>query len=102
DDHSPHDALCCISTGKLLSDESRMRYPTQLYLKSSEEMYAAMDHAKWIEACDNTSRIAAMCELELDFSANHAPVVKIAREDGSPAKPTPGEPSRGQGETTDH
>jgi DNA polymerase III subunit alpha len=76
-DHAPHDALCCISTGKLVSDESRMKYPTELYLKSSSQMYAAMDHPKWIEACENTLRIANMCELELDFNANHAPVVKI-------------------------
>jgi len=76
-DHGPHDALCCISTGKLVSDESRMKYPTQLYLKSTSQMYAAMDHPKWIEACENTLRIADMCELELDFSTSHAPVVKI-------------------------
>ncbi|MEZ6191716.1 MAG: DNA polymerase III subunit alpha, partial [Phycisphaerales bacterium] len=76
-DHGPHDALCCISTGKLVSDESRMKYPTQLYLKSTSQMYAAMDHPKWIEACENTLRIAEMCELELDFSTSHAPVVKI-------------------------
>jgi DNA polymerase-3 subunit alpha len=76
-DHAPHDALCCISTGKLVSDESRMRYPTQLYLKSSEQMYAAMNHAKWIEACENTFRVAEQCNVEVDFSANHAPVVKI-------------------------
>ncbi|MDX1683469.1 MAG: PHP domain-containing protein, partial [Phycisphaeraceae bacterium] len=80
DDHAPHDALCCISTGKLVSDESRMRYPTELYLKSSAEMRAASDHRKWTEACDNTARIAEMCELELDFDANHAPVVKIEAE----------------------
>ena len=80
EDHAPHDALCCISTGKLVSDESRMRYPTQLYLKSNEEMYAAMDHPKWTEACENTARIADMCELELDFKTSHAPIVKIERE----------------------
>ncbi len=78
-DHAPHDALCCIGTGKLLSDESRLRYPTELYLKSSAEMYAAMDHPKWREACENTSRIAAMCELQLDFKQSHAPVVKVER-----------------------
>ncbi|MFA9480165.1 DNA polymerase III subunit alpha [Phycisphaerales bacterium AB-hyl4] len=82
DDHQPHDCLCCISTGKLVSDESRMKYPTQLYLKSNDEMYAAMDHAKWREACENTNRIAEMCELELDFTANHAPVVKIEKMSG--------------------
>jgi DNA polymerase-3 subunit alpha len=78
-DHAPHDALCCIGTGKLLSDEARMRYPTELYMKSSAEMYAAMDHPKWREACENTSRIAAMCELQLDFKQNHAPVVKVEK-----------------------
>jgi DNA polymerase-3 subunit alpha len=80
-DHAPHGVLCCISTGKLLSDESRLRYPRQLYLKSAAEMYAAMGHPKWAEACENTVRIAARCELELDFSASHAPVVKIERSE---------------------
>lgn len=79
DDHAPHDALCCISTGKLVSDEARMKYPKQLYLKSTEEMYAAMDHPKWVQACENTTRVADMCELQLDFKANHAPVVKIEK-----------------------
>jgi DNA polymerase-3 subunit alpha len=80
DDHAPHDALCCISTGKLISDESRMIYPKQLYLKSSEQMrVAAPDLSRWSEACDNTTRIADMCNVEFDFKANHAPVVKIAK-----------------------
>src|SRR3984885_6288963 len=35
DDHRAHDVLCCISMGKLLSDEGRMKYQTQLYLKSA-------------------------------------------------------------------
>ncbi|QNN22334.1 DNA polymerase III subunit alpha [Planctomycetales bacterium ZRK34] len=78
-DHEPHDALCCISTGRLVSDESRLIYPTQLYLKSAEEMRAAAPDLKdhWQRACDNTVRIAEMCNVELDFNANHAPVVKI-------------------------
>ncbi|MEE9211395.1 MAG: DNA polymerase III subunit alpha, partial [Phycisphaeraceae bacterium] len=79
DDHAHHDVLCCISTGKLLSDASRMRYPTQLYLKSSAEMYAAMDHPKWIEACENTNLIADRCNVELDFKTSHTPVVKIEK-----------------------
>ncbi len=79
DDHAPHDVLCCISTGKLITDESRMKYPLELYLKSTAQMYAAMDHPKWAEACDNTRRIADMCNVDLDFDANHAPVVKIEK-----------------------
>ena len=33
DDHRAHDVLCCISMGKLLTDEGRLKYPTELYLK---------------------------------------------------------------------
>ncbi len=87
-DHAPHDALCCISTGKLLSDEARMTYPTELYLKSADEMYAAMEHPGWVSACENTVGIAQRCELDLDFSVSHAPVVKIEKEDA--AKPAKG------------
>jgi DNA polymerase-3 subunit alpha len=79
EDHAPHDCLCCISTGKLLSDESRMRYPAELYLKSTQEMYAAMDHPKWVEACENASRIAEQCNAELPLGKNFAPVVKIEK-----------------------
>ena len=86
EDHAPHDALCCISTGKLISDTSRMIYPTQLYMRSSAEMYAAMEHAKWQEACANTVRIAQMCELQLDFKKSHAPVVKIERAEAAEGK----------------
>ena len=84
DDHAPHDALCCISTGKLLSDESRMHYPKELFLRSTEQMYAAMDHPKWRQACENTVSIAEMCDVELDFNVSHAPMVKIDTPGASP------------------
>src|SRR4051794_7447098 len=38
DDHHAHDVLCCISMGRLLNEENRLKYPTELYLKSPEEM----------------------------------------------------------------
>ncbi|MDH3584553.1 MAG: DNA polymerase III subunit alpha, partial [Phycisphaerae bacterium] len=78
EDHAPHNALCCIATGKRISDESRLIYPTQLYLKSASEMRAAApDLSRWSEACDRTVDIAARCNVELDLKANHAPVVKL-------------------------
>lgn len=78
DDYVAHDALCCISTNKLLTEESRMKYPTELYLKTPQEMReAGVGISKWEEACDNSVRIAEMCDVEVDFSANHAPVVKL-------------------------
>jgi DNA polymerase III subunit alpha len=34
DDHHAHDVLCCISMGRLITDETRLKYPKELYLKS--------------------------------------------------------------------
>jgi len=84
DDHFAHDVLCCISMGKLITDEKRLKYPKELYLKSPEEMTAAM--GQFDQAIANTSRIAAMCDLSLDFSKRYAPVYKV------PAGALPAEP----------
>src|SRR5437764_13376831 len=75
EDHFAHDVLCCISMGRLVSEEGRLKYPTELYLKSPEEMAAAL--GQWPEAIENTSRIAAMCDLQLDFSKRYAPVYGV-------------------------
>src|SRR5436309_5394573 len=72
DDHFAHDVLCCISMGKLVNDEGRMKYPTALYLKSPAEMAEALKD--FPEAIDNTVRIAEMCDIQLDFSKRYAPV----------------------------
>src|SRR5213595_2598890 len=37
-DHPAHDVMLCIGTGKMVQDESRMRYVPELYLKSPGEM----------------------------------------------------------------
>ncbi len=75
DDHFAHDVLCCISMGKLVADEGRMKYPTQLYLKSPDEMREALGN--YDQAIENTTRIAGMCNLELDFSKRYAPVYRV-------------------------
>ena len=72
DDYNAHEVLCCISTGKTLEDPSHLQYPRDLYLKSPEEM--RLQFAEVEEACDNTLRIADLCDVELDFSQRHAPV----------------------------
>ncbi len=94
DDHHAHNCLCCISTGKQIDDPKRMIYPTQLYLKSPSEMAETM--GPWTEALDNTVRIAAMCDLELDFNKRYAPVYRVPpdklRDDlPLPSAPTPKE-----------
>ena len=75
DDHFAHDVLCCISMGKLVADEGRMKYPTHLYLKSEQEM--AEMCREFPEAMENTARVAAMCDLSLDFSKRYAPVYRV-------------------------
>ncbi|HSU68627.1 MAG TPA: DNA polymerase III subunit alpha [Tepidisphaeraceae bacterium] len=97
EDHFAHDVLCCISMGRLVSDENRLKYPTELYLKSPDEMKEALGH--FDGAMDNTVRIAQMCNLDLDFSKRYAPVYRVPKEkldetfavrfqptDGQPAK----------------
>ena len=43
DDAPAHDVLLCINTGKTLDDPNRMKFETdQFYVRSPEEMYAAM------------------------------------------------------------
>ncbi len=71
DDYDAHDALTCISTGKLVSDSQRMKYPTSVYLKSSQEMRELFSDIP--EACDNTLEIAARCNVEIDLQTRHAP-----------------------------
>ncbi|MBB6430060.1 DNA polymerase III subunit alpha [Algisphaera agarilytica] len=85
DDWDAHDSLCCISMGKIKSDPSRLHYPKDLYVKSADEMW---DHfgEKHPEAIHNTRKIADRCEVEIDFDANHAPVVRI--ETDLPTLPT--------------
>ncbi len=75
EDHFAHDVLCCISMGRLVSEENRLKYPTQLYLKSPAEMKEALGH--YPGARENTLRIANLCNLELDFSKRYAPVYKV-------------------------
>ena len=95
DDHFAHDCLCCISMGKQQSDDGRLKYPRALYLKSPAEMKAGM--TRWPEAIDNTNRIAAMCDLELDFNKKYAPVYKIP-EDFTPVAAPSKESARGADE----
>src|SRR3954462_10439818 len=78
EDHFAHDVLCCISMGRLVSDEGRLKYPTELYLKSPAEMKQAL--GAFDGAIENTVRVAQMCNLEMDFSKRYAPVYKVPTE----------------------
>nr|APP88023.1 DNA polymerase III subunit alpha [Paulinella micropora]AQX44790.1 DNA polymerase III subunit alpha [Paulinella micropora] len=63
DDIEAHDALLCILTGKVMSDEKRLRYTGTEYIKSEKEMCLLFrDHIEEniiVTAIENTARIAA-------------------------------------------
>lgn len=78
-DVEAHDVLCCINTGKQLSNEGRFKFPTdQFYFKSAGEMAAMLPGHP--EALYNTLRVADMCNLELDLGRRHAPVFRVPVE----------------------
>ncbi len=72
EDAEAHDILLCIQTGKIVTDEDRMRYEGgQFYLKSAEEMEALFPYAK--EALENTNKIAQRCNVEIVFGEQKVP-----------------------------
>lgn len=72
DDAHAHEVLLCMQTGKRMSDPDRMRMQSDaFYLKSPEEMATAF--ATLPEAIANTERIAARCQVKLDFDTIHLP-----------------------------
>ena len=71
DDHDAHDVMLCIGTGKMVQDESRMRYAPELYFKSPAEMRALFkDHP---ESISNTLAIGERCDLTIEFGRSKYP-----------------------------
>lgn len=71
-DNHAHEVLMCVSTGKLLSDEDRMRHEgADLFFKNESEMLAELPGFE--DAIFRTSEIAERCDLEFDFANYHMP-----------------------------
>ena len=86
EDAAAHDVLLCINTGKTLDDPTRMRFETEeFYVRSPEEMYAAMPGHE--EALATSARIAEMVEPNyesLGLGTPLLPVVSAARTSKTP------------------
>jgi len=68
--------LLCIQTNTTVNDPKRMTMgDNSFYLKSSEEMAALFP--EWPEALENSLRIAAACDLSLDFEGYHLPFFEV-------------------------
>src|SRR5882724_3860520 len=70
-DHQAHDVMLCIGTGKMVQDETRMRYVPELYFKSPEEMREVF--RDFPEAIANTLKIAKGCNLEIELGKSKYP-----------------------------
>ncbi len=76
EDASVHDVLLCIQTGKVVTDQDRMRFfGGEFYLKSEAEMRGLFPGHP--EAADNSVKIAEQCELEFTFGDFHLPYFSI-------------------------
>ncbi|MBT3278174.1 MAG: DNA polymerase III subunit alpha [Phycisphaerales bacterium] len=79
EDKPAHQVLTCVSMQKQLEDvkaeiranPDREHYPEVLYLRSAEEMREVFK--EFPGACDNTLKIAEMCNVEIDFSKEYLP-----------------------------
>jgi len=79
EDYEAHNCFCCISTGKLVEDPTRMIYPPDIFLKTPQQMRQLFSDIP--QACDNTLAIAQRCNVELDLKTRHAP--RFKPQDGS-------------------
>ncbi len=63
--------MLCIGTGKMVADESRMRYAPELYFKSPAEMRDLFkDHP---DSISNTLAIGERCDLTIEFGRSKYP-----------------------------
>jgi DNA polymerase III subunit alpha len=70
-DHEAHDVMLCIGTGKMVLDESRMRYLPELYFKSPAEMRQVF--RDFPESIANTLHVGERCHLDLEFGSSKYP-----------------------------
>ena len=78
EDAQAHDILLCIQTGKVVTDENRMRYDGgQYYIKSEQEMKELFPYA--LEALENTQKIADRCNVEIEFGVTKLPHFEVPK-----------------------
>jgi DNA polymerase-3 subunit alpha len=74
-DHSAHDVLICIGTGKKRTDDDRMTYSKDHYFKTPEEMW---ERFSWRpDALENTLLVAERCEVDIEFGQHHVPAFPV-------------------------
>ncbi len=73
EDSAAHDVLLCINTGRLRTDENRIKYGSdQFYIRSPQEMYKLFPDQE--AAVRRSQEIADSCDIQLDLGKRHFPV----------------------------
>jgi DNA polymerase-3 subunit alpha len=76
EDAHAQEVLLCIQTGKTMSDDRRMKFPTdQFYFKTAAEM--AQVFGELPDALQRTVDIAARCNVKIERIANPFPEFKV-------------------------
>ena len=79
EDAYSHEVLLCIQTGKRLTDEDRMKFPTdEFYIKSPEEMLEFFPNLP--EVLENTVEIAEKCNVEFESGHTILPNYNVPSE----------------------
>ena len=72
EDSTMQGILICIQTQKTVNDEDKLEFETdEFYVKSGDEMAGLF--AAWPEACENTVKIAEMCNFDYEFGVTKLP-----------------------------
>ncbi|OGV57664.1 MAG: DNA polymerase III subunit alpha [Lentisphaerae bacterium RIFOXYA12_FULL_48_11] len=75
---SAHEVLLCLQTQTVMSDQNRMRLPTEeFYMKTREEMEPLFK--EFPGSIDRTLEIAEMCNVELTFGKLHFPTFVVPK-----------------------
>jgi DNA polymerase-3 subunit alpha len=81
DDARAHDVLLCIGSGKVVSDQNRLRYGTpNFYVRSPEEMWQIFGD-ELPDALHRTVEIAESCDMTLPKGINYLPNYPIPESD---------------------
>jgi DNA polymerase-3 subunit alpha len=78
DDHFAQEVLMCVSTGKQITDPTRIRHEgISLHLKTAAEMIEEFDGGSYVEeALRNSLHIAEQCSVDFNFKIHYMPQFK--------------------------
>ncbi len=78
--HNAHDALICIGSGKLLTDNKRIAYATpEFYFKTEDEMFNLF--SKDVNALERTAMIAEQCDVNIEMGNYLLPEFPIPEDE---------------------